>query len=1075
MNKFNPMHKIILSFSFILCFTFTSLVAQQLDHVLGDIIIQTSPDANIRQLSQELQLFSNKQTKVSIEAITDKELNIYLLKFDYTNIDENAFLKHISRTKDIELVQFNKLIQLRQTPNDPDFGLQWHLLNDGTVGQIDADIDADFAWDITTGGPSADGDEIVVAVLDNGIDLAHPDLVNALWKNTNEIPNNNIDDDNNGFIDDYDGWNISSEDDNVNTGNHGTRVAGVIGAEGNNGIGVTGVAWDIKLMIVKIPTTSMNEARALEGYSYVYKQRQLYNQTNGASGAFVVATNSSWGINNAQAADSPIWCAFYDSLGQQGIVNVTATTNNDVNVDIEGDMPTTCTSDFMVAVTSTNESDVRAGRGYGIVNIDIAAPGENIYTTNVNGAYISRSGTSFAAPQVAGIIGLLYSTPCNQLIAMAKNSPKDAATFVLESLYNGVDPIGNLLSEVATGGRVNANRSLLQLVNNCSSCPAPFGLSISNATETSAELNWISSLSDANFDLQWIKIGDDDWTIVENVSSPYTLSGLSGCANYRFQIRSVCDNESSIYTESFIFTTDGCCQMPDNITIDNVDESSARINWQAVTAAQSYNVRIKSVDVSSWMDFNTTDPSFNFTDLSSCTEYEAQVQTVCDGELSNFSPSQFFQTINCGSCQTLEYCIARATNVTDEWIESISIGDFNSTTGNDDGYGDYTGTTIYLARSVSIPLTLTPGYGNFPTNEYFKIWIDYDQDGTFDEASELVYDAGDVVTEAVSGNFTVPSNTMTGNTRMRISMRWMEAGESCGVIDFGEIEDYCVSILEGNSTCIAVENIVLNNLTSNSATIQWDPAPIVQSYNVRYREIGSSNWNTDNADAASFTINNLSDCQEYELQIQTNCDGTNLSDWSDSFSFYSECPCNIPNNPITTEVMDTRVSISWSGTNNAVDYTLQYRPELDNFWTEEIVTGTSTTLDNLFDCTKYEFRVRSNCPGNPTSYSSNQVFITNCLVNTFSLDKDINYLNIYPNPFQHQLYVDLNLKEQSSISFQIYNTTSQIVSQKTVGQLASGEHQILFNEFEQLSAGIYFIQIKTDKATITRKIIKKAF
>jgi subtilisin family serine protease len=140
--------------------------------------------------------------------------------------------------------------------------------------------------------------------------------------------------------------------------------------------------------------------------------RRLYNETDGEKGAFVVATNASWGINGGEPADSPLWCAMYDSLGAQGVLNCGATANNNVDVDVVGDLPTACPSDFMISVTATNIDDMRTFSAYGATTIDVGAPGDNVYTTSISGGYGTTSGTSFASPLTAGVIGLLYSAPC---------------------------------------------------------------------------------------------------------------------------------------------------------------------------------------------------------------------------------------------------------------------------------------------------------------------------------------------------------------------------------------------------------------------------------------------------------------------------------------------------------------------------------------------------------------------------------------------------------------------------------------------------------------------------------------
>ena len=177
-----------------------------------------------------------------------------------------------------------------------------------------------------------------------------------------EIPNNGIDDDGNGFVDDYNGWNVQSDDDNVGAGGHGTSVSGMIGATGDNGIGGAGVNWDVDIMQVDMGFGGLSEANVVASYNYPYEMRALFNETNGEQGAFVVATNASWGINYGNSSEATLWCGYYDDLGAEGILNCGATANLDVNIDVVDDLPTGCGSPYMVSITASDDNDVRPSR-----------------------------------------------------------------------------------------------------------------------------------------------------------------------------------------------------------------------------------------------------------------------------------------------------------------------------------------------------------------------------------------------------------------------------------------------------------------------------------------------------------------------------------------------------------------------------------------------------------------------------------------------------------------------------------------------------------------------------------------
>jgi serine protease len=390
---------------------------------------------------------------------TSKTMRVWTLTFvSGTNI-LNA-LEISKAIPGIQLAQLNHYIASRATtPNDAQFGNMWGLDNTGQNGGTpDADIDAPEAWDITTGGLTTQGDTIVVAVIDAGFDLNQPDL--NFLKNYGEIPGNNIDDDGNGYIDDFNGWNAYNSNGTITSDQHGTHVSGTVGAKGNNTIGVAGVNWGVKILPVMGSTGT--ESIAVEAYTYVLDARRLYNQTNGAQGAFVVSTNSSFGVDQGQPASYPIWCAMYDSMGVEGILSAAATANQNWNIDNVGDIPTACASDFMIAVTNTNRNDLKStNAGYGATTIDLGAPGTSIYSTLPGSSYGQLSGTSMATPHVAGAVALMYAAACPQLITDYKNSPDSVALIMRCYLLANVDPLANLNGQCTSGGRLNLYNALV--------------------------------------------------------------------------------------------------------------------------------------------------------------------------------------------------------------------------------------------------------------------------------------------------------------------------------------------------------------------------------------------------------------------------------------------------------------------------------------------------------------------------------------------------------------------------------------------------------------------------------------
>ena len=396
------------------------------------------------------------QSNAGIEPkrLLSQRLNIWLFETNDRAESHEAKMERLSKNPDVRVIQNNHTnIYLRESiPNDPYYYQQW----------APAIMQLPLAWEMfTTGGVTAMGDTIVVAVIDGGAYLNHEDL--SFWKNARETPNNGVDDDGNGYVDDYDGWNAYSHNGSVISNNHGTHVSGIIGAVGNNATGVSGVNWNVKIMPVS--GSSGNESVVVEAYSYVLEMRARYNETNGAEGAFVVATNSSFGVDYGKPQNYPIWCAMYDEMGNVGILSCGAGPNLNVNVDVVGDVPSTCPGDYLIGVTNTTSADVKYNSaGYGINNIDIGAPGTSIYSTIPNG-YGNMTGTSMATPQVTGTIALMYAAMTEELILACKEDPANFCLSVRESLFEGADHLASLEGLVADARRLNAFGAIESLLN----------------------------------------------------------------------------------------------------------------------------------------------------------------------------------------------------------------------------------------------------------------------------------------------------------------------------------------------------------------------------------------------------------------------------------------------------------------------------------------------------------------------------------------------------------------------------------------------------------------------------------
>lgn len=772
------------------------LPAQTPEHLPGQFLFSLSEKADAQTVARRLDPLARVQ-RVS------RLMNIWLLE---SALPETDLLSGLRRQPEVYSAQFNHTLDYRGLPDDPLFPQQWHLRNDGSGGGVfDADIDAEEAWDIAQGGLTPAGDTIVLAVIDGGIQYSHPDMAQNMWRNSGEIPWNNLDDDQNGYTDDYRGWNVFAENDNIEGNNtaHGTPVSAILGARGNNGVGVTGVNWNTKIMFV---AASGSEAAILSAFDYVYLARKRYNDTQGEKGAFVVAVNCSWGIDYGQPSESPLWCEAFDRLGAEGIVSVAATANNPVNVDEVGDLPTTCPSNFLIAVTSLNFKDQKAeSAAWGPLNIDLGAYGQEVYTAASSSGYDHFSGTSYAAPQVSGAVGLLYSAPCPSLIDLAKTDPEAAAYWVKSLILENLTPNPSLEGKTAGNGHLNLYRALNAYQGQCSDCPAPFALKIKSLSDSSVTLAWNTPPSALRVNIRWRILGTGPWQVVKDVMDSLHLLQLHPCTPYEFEAQGICElEEESAWSQPHIFKTKGCCVAPSVIMDQVVNSEVAQITWDPASPIHSYRVRIREVGSIPWTIWEADTNYIALKTLKICTAYEWQVQSRCEDWLTDYSQLFTFTTSGCGACNDIPYCFVKGEDATEEWIASVKVGDWTNTSGQGgNGYQNFSNLQTNFPELVSGGLRsvrIAPGFPGSSNKEYFRIYVDFNQDGDFEDENELAFDPGFALEGAAEGWIWTPYDIQSGITRMRVMMKYTTANdtppEPCTTFPFGQVEDYCVALVK---------------------------------------------------------------------------------------------------------------------------------------------------------------------------------------------------------------------------------------------------------------------------------------
>ncbi|HES59562.1 MAG TPA: hypothetical protein ENO18_03940, partial [Caldithrix sp.] len=486
MNSRKVINGIVLSFILISCNFAQSNVEPQF--AKGELLITFSEDATENDIAQILKKYNMKRDrayKVIKKTFLVKDQNIQ--QRTLAGVNDAQQLQNMAANLNAEIgvihVQPNYRYQAIRLPNDPGIQGVYAMNNTGqTGGSDDADIDAFEAWEYSTGS-----DDIIVGIIDSGIDFDHPDLADNMWINPGEIDGNNIDDDGNGYVDDIYGWDWAYGDDTPSDYcGHGTHCAGTVGAVGNNDIGVAGVSWHVKLMALKF----------LDDYGSGFTADAI-SAVEYAAEMGAALTSNSWGGGS------------YDNMLETAIANanilfIAAAGNDDMDNDVYPHYPSSYDLDNIIAVAATDHNDYKAYFScYGLESVDLAAPGLDILSTKpdnytdisfgIPGWGLSStyygiiSGTSMATPAVSGAAALIYSRNKN----LSWNEVKSI-------IMDNVDPIPAMNGITVSGGRLNILNAVLDVGTGISASTDTLDYGLigigETVTRTISFTNWTDSL-----------------------------------------------------------------------------------------------------------------------------------------------------------------------------------------------------------------------------------------------------------------------------------------------------------------------------------------------------------------------------------------------------------------------------------------------------------------------------------------------------------------------------------------------------------------------------------------------------
>jgi subtilisin family serine protease len=466
-------------------------IVEGAEFVPGDVLVRFRTETAAKTAeAASLPLRAADGGEVSVEQFGGSEMvrGLRLAKVDPARTLEAV--KELANRDDVLYAEPNYIWRTKRTPNDPCFNSVAPCPVSGGMYGLNK-INAPVAWNTTVGSRS-----VVVGVLDGGVNVNHDDLKANIWTNPGEVVNG-FDDDGNGFIDDINGWDFhnknSSVFDNEPGDDHATHVAGTIGATGDNNVGVVGVNWNVSIVSLKVlGPDGGSVSNIIEGYNYARKLRE--------SGVNLRVLNNSYGgPNKSLAALNAI-----TQLNNAGILFVVAAGNGggdsigDDNFSFP-DYPASYDAPNVIAVASTNSADNLSGfSNFGARLVSIGAPGSGILSTTPNNTYSIFSGTSMAAPHVAGAAALI----CSANAACANDSGVNSGltTSQLRGMiaFTG-DRISALETKTTTGRRLNLANALASALENDTTAPAaPGNFRVTAQSGRSVTLAWTAPGDDNN-------------------------------------------------------------------------------------------------------------------------------------------------------------------------------------------------------------------------------------------------------------------------------------------------------------------------------------------------------------------------------------------------------------------------------------------------------------------------------------------------------------------------------------------------------------------------------------------------
>ncbi|WP_299433608.1 fibronectin type III domain-containing protein [uncultured Aquimarina sp.] len=646
---------------------------------------------------------------------------------------------------------------------------------------------------------------------------------------------------------------------------------------------------------------------------------------------------------------------------------------------------------------------------------DITGNGTSVYSTyeNSDTAYASITGTSMASPNVTGSLLLLQQHYNNlngsfmraaTLKGVALHTADDAGPSGPDAVYGW-----GLMNTKAAAETISANGNESKVEELTLNSGQTYSITVDSdgVNPLMASISWTDragTATTATNSNTAVLVNDLDIRVTKNSTtySPYRLTGVTtngtgdntvdpyeriDVANASGSYTITVTNKGSLVggSQNFSLVVTGLtgtpvvcnATLPAGVGSSNVGSDTATINWTAIPGA-SFDVRYRQTGTSSWTTQSAGGTSYVISGLTATTSYEAQVRSTCsDGTTSSYSASTTFTTTEV----QLNYCASNGNSVADEYIGNVQLGTINNASGaGSGGYSDFTSISTSIAKGSSNTITVTPTWTGTTYSEGYSVWIDYNQNGVFTDSGEQVWTQAATQTTPVSGSFTVPASAASGNTRMRVSMKYNGVPTSCESFQYGEVEDYTVTIgaSQGDTQApTAPAGLTASNVAETTLTLSWTAA--TDNVGVTAYDVYQGSTILGEVTGTTTNVTGLTASTAYQFSVKAKDAAGNESGFSNTVDVTTATPPDTqaptaPTGLAASNVAETTLTLSWNAATDNVGVTAYDVYQGSTNLGE--ATGTSTNITGLTADTAYLFSVKAKDAAGNESAFSNTVNVT---------------------------------------------------------------------------------------------------